>query len=398
VKHLHIDCFAGIAGDMMLGALVDSGVVLEALEAELQRLNVPGWALQAERVSKRGIAATKVDVVPEQAEHSHDHGRAARELVAAIEGSELPGRVRERSVAILRRIAAAEARVHGTTPEDVHFHEVGGLDTLVDIVGTVVGLELLGIETVSSRPVPLSHGTVACAHGTLPVPPPAVVELLRGVPTLPLDVDGETVTPTGAGLVVGLAGRFGAAPAMRLEAVGYGAGTRDWAVMPNVLRVLVGEVAAAGEATSDEVVLVQANIDDMPAEQLGAALDQCFAAGALDVWMTPIQMKKNRPATMLSALADPDRAEEVTAAVFRHTTTFGVRRSNWQRRCLRREHVTVETPYGAVRVKVGHLPEGERTAAPEYDDCLAAAQRAGVPLREVFQAALAAWRAMPGPS
>ena len=397
MKHLYIDCFAGISGDMMLGALVDSGLAVEALETELRKLHVPGWALRAERVTKQGIAATKVDVVLEPDSHGdgHDHGRSLRELTAAIEQSGLATAVQERSVAILRRIAAAEAKVHGTSPEEVHFHEVGGLDSLVDIVGSVVGLHLLGIETVSCRPVPLSHGYVTCAHGTLPVPPPAVVELLQGVPTRPLDVEGETVTPTGAGLAVSLATCFGAPPPMRLEAVGYGAGSRDWPAMPNVLRLLVGEVAPSGQATADEVVLIQANIDDMPAEQLGAALEQGFAAGALDVWMTPIQMKKNRPGTMLSALADPDRAEQVVAALFRHTTTFGLRRSNWQRSCLPREQVSVETPYGAVRVKVGRLPTGERTAAPEYDDCLAAAQRAGVAVREVYHAAVAAWRAAP---
>jgi hypothetical protein len=290
---------------------------------------------------------------------------------------------------VLRALAEAEARVHGKPVAEVHFHEVGGIDTLVDIAGAVVALELLGAERVTSAPIPLSHGFVDCAHGRLPVPPPAVAELVKGIPTVPLDLEGETVTPTGAALAVTLAESFGPTPPMVVRAVGYGAGSREWPAVPNVLRVFVGEARDEQAAEATAVILLEANIDDMPAEHFAPAMEQCFEAGALDVWLTPIQMKKNRPATMISALAAPESAQAVANALFDHTTTFGLRRATLTRQCLPRRHETVETPYGPVRVKLGTTPSGAETAAPEYDDCLAAAKAHGVPLREVYAATLA---------
>jgi len=387
MKVAYLDCFAGLAGDMLLGALVDAGASVDDVRRGLAGLPIRGWELRAQKVLRGSISATKIDIVAES--HSDlPHGLGYEELADAIAAGGLSGRCTQQALAVLRALAEAEARVHGKPVEEVHFHEVGGLDTLVDIAGAVVALELLRVERVTSAPIPLSHGFIDCAHGRLPVPPPAVAELVKGVPTVPLDLDGETVTPTGAALAVTLAESFGPPPPMAVDAVGYGAGSREWPDVPNVLRVFVGEASAELAAEATEVVLIEANIDDMPAEHFALAMERCFEAGALDVWLTPIQMKKNRPATMLSALSAPDCADGITNVIFGNTTTFGVRRSAMSRQCLPRRNETVDTPYGPIRVKIATTPTGTSTVAPEYDDCLEAARRTGVPLREVYAAAL----------
>lgn len=320
-----------------------------------------------------------------------------------IEASSLDPDVIAKSTGILWRIAEAEANIHDSVPEQVHFHELGGLDSIVDIVGAVVGFGILGVEQVVCSAIPLSHGFVDCAHGRLPVPAPATAELLRGVPTFPLDVHGETVTPTGAAIATGLATGFGAPPAMKIDAIGYGCGTKDFPGVPNVLRLLVGERTGpmpgieGGEgiwdaAVTDRINVIEANIDDMSPEWFGPAMDKLFAAGAADVWMTPIYMKKGRPGVQLSAVAGPDVVEAVAQAMIRHTTTFGVRISQWERRCLPREKLTVQTPYGPVSVKVGRIGEQVVTASPEYSDCVAAAEGLGVPLKDVYAAAQCAAR------
>lgn len=389
MKALYLDCFAGIAGDMLLGALIDAGVEADAVRGGLSRLPITGWELRAEKTHRKGISGTKLSVVPQEGADLPDH-LGYHELAEAIETGGLSDTATARALSVLRAITEAEASVHGMPVEEVHFHEVGGIDTLVDVAGAAVALELLGVERIVSAPIPLSHGFIDCAHGRLPVPPPAVTELVKGVPTVPLDIDGETVTPTGAALAVTLADAFGPSPPMTVEAVGYGAGTSEWPDVPNVLRVLVGETSEQAAPEAREVVLLEANIDDMPAEHFSLALERCFEAGALDVWLTPIQMKKNRPATMLSALASPEASAAVAEAIFENTTTFGIRRATMSRMCLPRRHETVETLYGEVRVKVATRPGGGETVAPEHDDCLAAAKQAGVPIRTVYAAALAA--------
>lgn len=394
LKIAYLDVSCGISGDMMLGALVDAGVDAEALVAELRKLPVHGWDLQVEEVRKMGLRATKVNVVAtdhhhhDDDHHDHHHGMSADAVIEIIRGGSLQPPVVERAVSVVERIAQAEAQAHGVAREQVHFHELGGVDTVIDVVGAVIGLEMLGIEKLYCSPLPLAHGWVETAHGRLPVPPPAVVNLLPGVPTFALDVEGETVTPTGAGLAVTLAD-FSPRPSMTVAKTGLGAGNMDFAV-PNVLRLMIGETE--GDTPAATVVLIEANIDDMSPELFGYAMDRIFEAGAVDVWMTPIYMKKNRPATMLSALAPPEQAEAVAEALMLHTTSFGVRRSAWQRECLEREHVTVETPYGPVRVKVGKRDGAVVTAAPEHADCIEAAQRAGISLKTVYQAALAAYQ------
>lgn len=387
MKALHLDCFAGISGDMFLGALVDVGVKADDLRAALAGLPVRGWQLCAAATRRKSIRATKVSVEPEE-DARLPHHLSHDELAEAIRDGGLSEASARKSLDVLGALAQAEARVHGKPVSEVHFHEVGGIDTLVDVVGSVVGLELLGVERVTCSPIPLSHGFVECAHGRLPVPPPAVTELVKGVPTVPLDLDGETVTPTGAALAVTLADAFGAGLPMTVESVGYGAGSREWPDVPNVLRVLVGEVGQGEASEATQVVLLEANVDDMTPEHFGLAMERCFEAGALDVWLTPIQMKKSRPATMFSALAAPEAAQSVAAAIFGNTTTFGIRRSTMARQCLPRRHEEVETPFGRIRVKVSDGPPGTQTVAPEYEDCLEAARRADVPLKTIYAAAL----------
>lgn len=410
MKIAYLDVFCGISGDMMLGALVDAGVPLADLEAELRKLPVHGWKFEVEEVRKMGLRATKLTVADTSHHHHHDHdehrdhhhGMSADAVIDIIKGGDLAPHLIERAVAVVERIAEAEAAAHGVPREQVHFHELGGVDTVIDVVGAVVGLDLLGIEKLYCSPLPMAHGFVNTAHGRLPVPPPAVVNLLPGIPTVVLDVEGETVTPTGAGLAVVLA-EFTARPPMTVSKIGLGAGYKDFPV-PNVLRLMIGEAevgtrvggATGPDDTPTSVVKIEANLDDMSPELFGFAAEQIFAAGAVDVWATPIFMKKNRPATLLSAVCAADRADSVITAILTHTTSFGVRTSLWQRECLDREHVSVETAYGTIRIKLGRRDGKTLTAAPEYADCAAAAEASGVPLKAVYQAAIAAAHSLLG--
>jgi len=320
-----------------------------------------------------------------------------------IEASALDANVIEKATQILWRIADAEAKIHSSTREEVHFHELGGLDSVVDIVGAVVGFGLLGVDEVVCSPLPVSHGYVDCAHGRLPVPAPAAAELMKGVPTFAADVEGETVTPTGAALATGLADRFGPQPPMSVETIAYGCGSKEFPGVPNVLRLFVGQRSGPmpgieggqgvwADAVAERVRLIEANLDDMNPEFFGEVVTRVFEAGAADVWMAPIYMKKGRPATQLSALSAPDRAEEVARAIVRYSTTFGVRISDCERRCLPREKALAQTAYGPIGVKLGRLGDQVVTASPEYDDCLAAAGQHGVPVKEVYAAALTAAR------
>lgn len=407
----YLDVFAGISGDMTLGALVDAGVELEAVRAELAKIPMHGWRLEAEKTTRGGICGTRVHVRedggdggpgPGHGDHP-GHGRPCRELVEMVEASSLEEPVRRQAVALLWRVAEAEAKVHGTTPQEVHFHELGGLDSIVDIVGAVVGFRLLGVEEIVCSPLPISHGFVESAHGRLPVPAPATVELLRGVPTFSLDVEGETVTPTGALIAVGLAGRFGWFPGMAIEAIGHGCGSKDFRGVPNVLRLVVGQRSGPmpglerGQGTwaaliADRILLLETNLDDMNPELFPRVMQRAFEAGAADVWMSPVYMKKGRPGTQLSALAGPEQVEAVVAAILTESTTFGVRLSTWERRCLPREKRQVQTPFGSVSVKIGKIGDRVVTVAPEYEDCAAAAERVQVSVKEVYSAALAAAR------
>jgi len=383
----YFDCFAGASGDMILGALLDAGVEPDAWQGELDKLNLSGYELKIDRVQKEGIAATAVRVLVDEGGQE----RHLTEIEELIGTSQLPNGVKETSVEIFRRLAVAEAKVHGTTSDRIHFHEVGGVDAIIDIVGSVVGLQLLGVEEIYASALPLGHGFVDCAHGRLPLPAPATVELLRGVPVLSRDVEGELVTPTGAAILTTLAKGFGPFPPMTVEGIGYGAGQRDFP-FPNLLRLLVGTTSPALDARMETLTLLEANIDDLNPEFYGHLMECLFTAGALDVYLTPVQMKKNRPGVVLSVTCPPAQAQALAALVFAETTTIGLRRQEVQRWALARERVEVETPYGTVGVKVARLSGRVVTASPEYEDCRRLALESGVPLKEVYAAAEAALR------
>jgi len=385
----YLDCFSGISGDMLLGALIDAGLSLDDLRADLSRLPLAGYEVTAETVTKRGIRATRVHV---RAENSHSH-RGLSHILEAIGEAGLPAEVGCPAGDAFRRLAEAEARVHGTTVDEVHFHEVGAVDAIVDIVGAFCGLYRLGVREVYASPLPLGGGWVDTAHGRLPVPAPATVELLKNVPTYGGPVEAELVTPTGAAVVTTASRSFGPMPPMTVKDVGWGAGGLDLP-HPNLLRMFVGEPT---EAPRDQrLVLIETNLDNMSPELFGHLMDRLFAAGALDVFYTPVVMKKSRPATEVSVLAEPALTDSLSEILFRETTTLGVRVIEVARRCLDREWRAVETAYGTIRVKVGRLGSEVVNAAPEYEDCRKAAQEHGVPLKTVYEAAQTAFTAARG--
>ncbi|MFO8080955.1 MAG: nickel pincer cofactor biosynthesis protein LarC [Armatimonadota bacterium] len=411
MKQAYLEAVGGLSGDMMLGALVDAGLPLDALEETIEALGLSDEVRVSTRsLSKCGIAATKVDVEKiehhhhhhagdhheheheDEDAHEHHHGRSAQELIEVIEAAgELDVEVRERSVAIIRRLAEAEAKIHDSTPEEVHFHELGGLDTIVDVVGAVEGLRRLGVEELHVSPLPIGHGWINCAHGRLPVPAPATAELLHDVPTSSVDIEGETVTPTGAALAAVLADDFGRPDGFISGAVGYGCGNADFDPVPNIVRLTLS--AREEEARSDEarlVTVIEANIDDMTGELVPNAIDRALEAGALDCWSAPIVMKKGRPALLLRAICEPEHADAVADVLLRETTTLGVRMTQMHRRCLARKRMTVTTKFGEVAVKLGYQDDTIVTASPEYEDCRRAAEKHAVPLKAVYAAAIAA--------
>lgn len=392
----YFDCFAGISGDMTLGALLDAGLPQTALEGMLRQLPLTSWELTVERVIKQGLAATSVQVHVAAAGQPHRH---LADIIQILDGSNLPAVVRDRATAVFKRLADAEAAVHGTSPDEVHFHEVGAVDSIIDVVGAVAGLHWLGIESVQASPLPLGHGFVRAAHGLLPVPAPAVMQLLaqRGIPVRDLDAAGELVTPTGAALLAALADEFGHYPLMVVRAVGLGAGQRDMP-FPNVLRVVIGDADPKPNSATrhtyavEQLLVVETNLDDMNPEIIAFVSQRLLASGALDVWHTPIVMKKGRPATLLSVLCRPVDGPRLTEVILSETSSLGVRQRLVDRVALPRRIDEVTTPWGPVRVKVGLLADGTAKAAPEYEDCQRLAAAAGVALREVYAAADAVWR------
>jgi uncharacterized protein (TIGR00299 family) protein len=388
----YFDCFAGAGGDMIVAALLDAGADLEALKAHLARLDVGPCQIRTERVRRGGLAGLRFCV---ESAGKPQADRNLADILALIDRAALPARAAQRAKAIFTRLAEAEAKVHRIDVQEVHFHEVGAVDSIMDIVAAAVALELLNADSVQCSPIPTGSGVVTCSHGTMPVPAPATAELLLGVPVRPAEVTGEATTPTAAAVLTTLAESYGPLPAMQVAAVGYGAGTREGGVLPNLLRVFLGQPAEGGSA--DAVVELCANIDDCTGEVLGAALEALLAAGALDAWATSAVMKKSRPAWVLSVLCTPADAGAMEDILFTQTTTFGVRRSTWTRSKLLRRHETVQTPYGAVRVKVGRRGDRDITVSPEFDDCRAAAGAHGVAVREVLLAALEAYRQRSGP-
>jgi uncharacterized protein (TIGR00299 family) protein len=375
---------------MLLGAVVDLGLPLEHLREELARLRLGGYRLEARGVVRSGLAATKVDVVVEDGQKPHRH---LRNVLAILEESSLDAEVKERAAALFRRLAEAEAAVHGTSVEKVHFHEVGAVDSIVDTVGGVLALRWLGASRFVASPLNVGTGTVTMSHGTFPVPPPATARLVAGVPVYG-EGEGELLTPTGALLVTAHASAYGPLPMMRIEKTGHGAGGRDTPGRPNVLRLIVGDEAA--EPAGERVLVLETEVDDASPQLLGPLLDRLLSTGAFDAFFTPVQMKKGRPGVLVTVLADPSRREALEELLFRETTTLGVRRQVWERSVLERETVSVDTAYGPIRVKIGRRGGVLYNAAPEFDDCQRAAGEKGVAVKETIAAALAAWRARSG--
>ncbi len=382
VRALHFDCFSGISGDMALGALIDAGADVSAIRAGLDSLGLP-IRMNVEAVRKGGFAALQVTIeAPEEKEH-----RFLPDVEAILARGRLSQRQRDLALRIFRRLAEAEAAAHGLPLERVHFHEVGALDSIADIAGVAIALDLLGAERITSRSVPTGTGTVKCAHGIMPIPAPGTAALLRGVPLAGTNIRGELTTPTGAAILTTVVQQWVESPVMTVERIGSGAGQRDLLDQPNLLRVFVGTVAETvltGEA--DQVWMLETNLDDVPAEVVGYCFEQLLAAGALDVFNVPIQMKKNRPGMMLCVIAPETALQALEEILFRETATFGIRRYPVQRRKLQRQAQTVQTPWGPIQGKRGFRQGGPNVFTPEYEDCARVARQNGIPLREVYAA------------
>jgi pyridinium-3,5-bisthiocarboxylic acid mononucleotide nickel chelatase len=398
-KTLYFDCFSGASGDMILGALLDLGLPLDDLRGALGSLAADLGGLSASRVLRAGVSATKfrVDAGDEDHHwhahdhhpHDHHHHRSLKEIAGLIDRSALSSEGRRRAVHLFERLAEAEAEIHAMPVERVHLHEVGTVDSIVDIVGAVYGLEQLGAGRIVSSPLNVGGGTVTCAHGVFPVPAPATARLLQGVPVYAGGQQMELVTPTGALVVTGYAESFGPLPSMTIAQIGYGAGDRNPERHPNVLRMIVGEAESATDA--GRVVEIVCEIDDMNPQLFGPLMEQLHQAGALDVFYAAVQMKKNRPGTLVTVLARPEDREKLSGILFSETTTIGVRYQEMMRECLEREHATVETPVGAVRFKIAKRAGRVLNASPEFDDCARIAADNGLPIKAVQAIAMKAW-------
>lgn len=376
----YFDCFSGVSGDMILGALIDAGLDVLKLELELNKLKISGYTLKAEKTARKGLSGTRFSIHTKE----DDTERCLRDIEEIIEHSDLDNDIKSSSKAIFHELAHVEANIHGCNPEEIHFHEIGGLDSIIDIVGALIGMKMLGIESVYASKIPVGTGFVECDHGTLPLPAPATLELLKGIPIYPSGLEKELVTPTGIAILKYVAINFGTIPKMKINRIGYGAGSRDLKI-PNMLRMWIGETDEEKEYEEDEVILIETNLDNMNPEFFGYASEKLLERGALDVFMTPIFMKKNRPGTLLSILITPDKLEEALSTIFAETTSLGTRLHRLERRKLAREIITVETTYGHVRVKVSRIDRETGNISPEYEDCKEIAAKQGLPLKKVYE-------------
>jgi len=377
MKLIFLDCFNGISGDMFLGALFDIGLDRTLWEKELEKLNLKGYRVEISKVKKGILIGTNVDVIVED-KVTHRH---AKEILGIVENSNLDKKIKEKSLSILYRIAQAEANIHGESIEKVHLHELAGIDTIIDVVGSVVGLELLGIERVYSSPLPLGEGFIETAHGRLPVPAPATVELLKGAPVYSNGIKGELVTPTGAGIISTLAYKFGEMPPITIEKIGYGAGKKEFPI-PNMVRVLLGELYY--EKIKETNTIIETNIDDMNPQVYEHLINKLFEIGALDVFLTPIYMKKTRPATKLTVIVPDYLVKKASDIIFKETTSIGVRTYQVTKNMLPREILEIETRWGIVHLKVSYI-DGERKITPEYEDCKMIAEKMDIPLQYVIK-------------
>lgn len=380
MKIAYFDCFSGISGDMVLGALVDSGVDIAYLRKELGKLGISGYNISAKKVEKNHISGTKVDI---DIRERHKH-RGLKDINGIIDKSALDQDIKDLSKKIFLRLTSAESRVHNTDIEKIHFHEVGALDAIIDIVGIAIGLKKINADKIYCSKLNVGSGFVRCAHGVMPVPAPATMELLKGVPVYSTDVKGELVTPTGAAVIMSIAADFGGMPQMRVEKVGYGAGKSDFE-HPNLLRIVIGE--AAEDYDSDVITVVETNIDDMNPEYYWHIVEKMLENGALDAYLTNIIMKKGRPAVKLSVICVPENTDRLAEMIFRETTTFGVRIYETRRKKLLVEKKDVATKYGTVGIKIGKSKSGIVTISPEYRDCKKIADENNVALRDVYDLA-----------
>jgi len=386
MRTLYFDCFAGASGDMILGALVAAGVEPRELVARLQSLDIANWKIDFETVDRSGISSTYAHV---QTAHEHAH-RHLKDILAIIDSSGLNDRVKDLASRIFANLAAAESRVHNQPVEKIHFHEVGALDAIIDVCGAAIGFDLLAVEQFISSPLRVGCGMAQMAHGRFPIPPPAVAELLKGKPVYAGDLEGEFVTPTGAAIITSVCERFENLPPMKIEAGGYGAGTRNPKGFPNALRILVGE-SESPEIRDETLLMIETNIDDMTPQLFGHVMDRAFELGALDCYLTNTQMKKNRPGVLLSILCRPGEREKFLQMLFAETTTIGARSYQVSRRALARETIRVETQFGPIDVKVAQSRNGAVNVMPEFEQCRQAAATSGVPLRRVQDAAREAY-------
>jgi uncharacterized protein (TIGR00299 family) protein len=385
----YFDCFAGASGDMILGALVDAGLEPDALKAQLAGLHLTHYDIQAQAVNKKGIGGSQVLVAVDQ-DHHHHHQRHLSDIQEIIEKSDLTPSVQQKSIQIFTRLAQAEAKVHRTNIENIHFHEVGAVDAIIDVVGAVSGLQLLKIEAVFCSPLHVGTGTVECAHGTLPVPAPATAELIKGLPVYSTGVAGELLTPTGAAILTTLATDFGPMPAMKIGTIGYGAGTAEPSI-PNLLRVVIGEAAQeVAEYDMEQAAVIETNIDDMTPQIYDHLIQRLLQLGVLDVFLTRVQMKKNRPGTLVTVICPPDMVGEVSDMLMRETTTIGLRWRIDNRIKAQRVIKEIRTTYGTVRIKVARVGDKIMNISPEYEDCKRLAIERNVPLKDVMAAAQSA--------
>ncbi len=384
----YLDCFSGLSGDMLLGALLDAGLPFEDLQQTLARLPLSGCELHRSRESRHGIQGTRFRVILGDEPQPHRDLAAIREL---IRQAGLPPRVTEGSLAVFERLALAEGRIHGVPPERVHFHEVGAADSIIDIVGAVFGLERLGIDRLHVSPLPLGRGFVETAHGRLPLPAPATLALLEGVPVQDAGVAAELVTPTGAALIRVLGASFGPMPPLVVERIGYGVGSRDLPQLPNLLRLLIGKPPSGPE--TDTVAILETNLDDMPPEGLGFLMERLFDSGALDVLFLPVQMKKNRPGTQVQVICPPGKADDLAELIFAESSTLGIRCRYSLRKLLRREAAELDSPWGKLAAKRVSRPDGSSFLRPEYEACRRVALEHQRPLREIYDWVLSRDRA-----
>jgi pyridinium-3,5-bisthiocarboxylic acid mononucleotide nickel chelatase len=378
----YFDCFSGISGDMTLGAIVDAGITVDTLRTELSKLNLSGYELNAEKVIRSGISATKVHVMIDRA---HQNTRHLTDILAIIDRSSLSTSIKEKSGRIFMRLADAEAKVHATTRNNIHFHEVGALDSIVDTVGAAIGFDLLGITEIMSSAINVGSGTIQTSHGLLPIPAPATAEMLKGIPFYQSTTQFELATPTGAAIISALGTSFGLMPSMKVDRVAYGAGERDFAGKPNVLRLIIGEPTTFYD--EDSSIIIETNIDDMNPQVYDYIVEKIMSKGAQDVYLTPIIMKKGRPAILLSVLTDKSKIEAVLDTLFHETTSIGVRIQEVGRKKLDRKIQEVETIYGMIRMKISGYGEKILTATPEYDDCRRIAEEKHIPLKVVLEEA-----------